>query len=333
MNKVPIVSIVMPTYNVEQYLPAAIESVLGQTFTDWELLVVDDGSTDSSNNVAMQYAARDSRIKVLKKENGGLSDARNFGLERANGDYVHFFDSDDLIQPDFYDKLIASIKHDNADIVVCGYYKDFEQEDGRIISYEINCPDSIFAPQRNNSIFDFFTSVFNYAWNKLFKISFLRTHSLIFEKGLSIIEDKEFISRVIDKNPRICTTSYMGYRYQVRHRPTLGNSYSENLIVCQLRGILLQYHIFDKFYKDNNVLRQDKGHIAFVTIKWILHCIYSYSDLSSKQKIDSISLIINNKLINDNISFYNPKKNRDILLKNLIINKFPRLIHFLYKLI
>jgi glycosyltransferase involved in cell wall biosynthesis len=331
MNKVPIVSIVMPTYNVEQYLPAAIESVLGQTFTDWELLVVDDGSTDSSNNVATQYAARDSRIKVLKKENGGLSDARNFGLERANGDYVHFFDSDDLIQPDFYEKLIASIKQNDADIVVCGYFKDFEQEYGGIISYEINCPNSVFAPQNDDSLFDFFTSVFNYAWNKLFKISFLRTHSLFFEKGLSIIEDKEFMSRVVDKDPIISLSSYLGYRYQVRNRSTLGNSYSDNLVDCQLRGILLQYHIFDKFYKDNNVLCQDKGRISFVTAKWILHCIYSYSNLSTKQKIDLVSLIINDKSINDYLSFYKPNKKRDILLKYLIINNFPRLIHFLYK--
>ena len=97
MNKAPVVSIVMPTYNVEEYIASAIESVLVQSFSDWELLIVDDGSTDNSNAVAQKYSMQDKRIKVLRKENGGLSDARNFGLERACGKYVHFFDSDDRL--------------------------------------------------------------------------------------------------------------------------------------------------------------------------------------------------------------------------------------------
>ena len=94
MSRNPIVSIIMPTYNVEKYLPAAIDSVLRQSYQDWELLVVDDGSTDNSKEIALEYAQKDDRISVLHKDNGGLSDARNYGLSRAQGKYLHFFDSD-----------------------------------------------------------------------------------------------------------------------------------------------------------------------------------------------------------------------------------------------
>mgnify|MGYP002855989484 CR=1 FL=1 len=330
MNKTPIVSIVMPTYNVESYLPAAIESVLRQTFCDWELLVVDDGSTDKSNEIAVGFAEDDERIKVLSKENGGLSDARNYGLECANGKYVHFFDSDDLIQPDFYEKMVAAIEQDYSDIVVCGYYKDFEQEDDTIKSSKVACKEFVFPPPENINAFVFFTQIFNYAWNKLFKISFLQVNKLRYENGLSIIEDKEFMSRVIGYNPAIKTINYLGYRYQVRNRSTLGNSYSDKLVQCHLRGIVLQHKIFDKFYKDNLVLKQDKGHITFVTVKWIFHCIYNYSNLSAKEKRRIISQLIKNKIVSYHIRFYHPKNFIDKVLKIFIIKNNTRLISFIY---
>ena len=125
-SRPPIVSIVMPSYNVEQFIAAAIDSVQAQTFEDWELLVVDDGSTDGTCAVAQRYARSDSRIKVLRKENGGLSDARNYGLERARGELVHFFDSDDRIVPEFYSTLVAAIN--GLDFVVCGYFRDMCKE-------------------------------------------------------------------------------------------------------------------------------------------------------------------------------------------------------------
>lgn len=332
MNKTPIVSIVMPTYNVERYLPAAIKSVQRQTFCDWELLIVDDGSTDRSNEVAVGFAEKEERIKVLSKENGGLSDARNYGLEYATGKYVHFFDSDDLIEPDFYEKMVAAIEQEYSDIVVCGYYKDFELENETIKSSKVACKDFVFPPPENINAFDFFTQIFNYAWNKLFKISFLKVNTLKYENGLSIIEDKEFMSRVIGFNPAIKVINYLGYRYQVRNRSTLGNSYSDKLVQCHLRGIVLQHNIFEKFYTDNLMLNHDKGHITFVTVKWVLHCIYNYSNLSAKEKRNIISQLIKNKTVSYHIRFYNPRNYIDKVLKIFISNNNTRLISYIYKL-
>ncbi|HAQ0795523.1 TPA: glycosyltransferase, partial [Enterococcus faecium] len=96
------ISIIVPVYNVEKYLKKCVDSILGQTFTDFELLLIDDGSTDNSGSICDELAKTDNRIKVIHKENGGLSDARNIGIEVAKGDFIGFIDSDDYIDEDMY---------------------------------------------------------------------------------------------------------------------------------------------------------------------------------------------------------------------------------------
>ncbi len=97
----PKISVIVPVYNVEQYLPRCIDSILAQTFTDFELLLIDDGSRDNSGKICDEYAEKDSRIRVFHKENGGVSSARNVGLDNTCGEYVSFIDSDDWIGPSF----------------------------------------------------------------------------------------------------------------------------------------------------------------------------------------------------------------------------------------
>lgn len=118
----PVISIIVPVYNVERYLNKCVDSILAQTFTDFELLLIDDGSTDSSGTTCDQYAAKDSRVRVLHKENGGLSDARNTGIEAAKGDYIGFIDSDDYIDSDMYEYLYGLILKESADVAACGIY-------------------------------------------------------------------------------------------------------------------------------------------------------------------------------------------------------------------
>ena len=113
-------SIIVPVYNVEPYLPRCIDSILAQTFTDFELILVNDGSPDRCPQICDAYAAQDSRIKVIHKENGGLSDARNAGLDIACGEYIGFVDSDDWIEPTMYEKMLGHAEQKLADIVTCG---------------------------------------------------------------------------------------------------------------------------------------------------------------------------------------------------------------------
>lgn len=118
-----LVSIIVPVYNVERYLHRCIRSILEQTYVDWELILIDDGSTDDCPCICDKFAQEDQRIKVIHKTNGGLSDARNHGLDAAVGEYVLFVDSDDFIHVNMLDTLVQISQKENADIVQCTYIR------------------------------------------------------------------------------------------------------------------------------------------------------------------------------------------------------------------
>ena len=114
--------VIVPVYNVEAYLERCVESILKQTYSNLEILLVNDGSTDKSGELCDQLALRDTRIRVIHKENGGLSHARNRGIDEASADLIGFIDSDDYIDEDMYETLYRQIKEANADLAMCGHY-------------------------------------------------------------------------------------------------------------------------------------------------------------------------------------------------------------------
>ena len=120
MSQAERISVIVPVYNVEQYLPASIDSILAQTHRELEIILVDDGATDSSGEICDQYAAKDSRVRVIHKANGGVSSARNAGIDTATGAFIGFVDGDDTIEPEMYATLYADIQEHSADIALCG---------------------------------------------------------------------------------------------------------------------------------------------------------------------------------------------------------------------
>lgn len=133
MNE-PLISIVIPVYNVEQYLDYCMQSVFAQTYKNLEIILVDDGATDSSGKMCDEYAKKDARVKVIHKENGGLSSARNTGMKEVNGEYFSFIDSDDYIRVDYISKMYEYMLNDNADMVVCSFKKVVKDEEFRTVS-------------------------------------------------------------------------------------------------------------------------------------------------------------------------------------------------------
>ncbi len=124
--KSPQISVIVPVYKVEKYLDRCVESIVGQTFKDIEILLVDDGSPDNCGKMCDAWAEKDGRIKSLHKQNGGLSDARNFGIENSVGEYLIFIDSDDFIEADMLETLYNLIQKHNADISICGLYNCYK---------------------------------------------------------------------------------------------------------------------------------------------------------------------------------------------------------------
>ena len=118
-----IISIIVPVYNTEEYLDKCILSIMAQTYADFELLLIDDGSTDSSGSICDKYAAQDSRVRVFHKENGGVSRARNLGIDNSKGDYLLFLDSDDWLASDTFEILHRTLEREDADCVIFGFYQ------------------------------------------------------------------------------------------------------------------------------------------------------------------------------------------------------------------
>ncbi len=208
-------SVILPIYNVEKYLAECIESVLSQSFKDYELILVDDGSKDSSGRICDEYAQKDSRIKVLHKENGGLSDARNYGTERASGDYIVYIDSDDyVVSTEFLSDLSMKIEDTHSDIVLYKYSKFFE--DSKTLTEctfslrfaeEINDPDELLYELVKHDAY------YGMAWVKAFRRELVEKNDIKFQKGL-LGEDMDWYFDIVlcAKTYSAIDRSYIAYR-------------------------------------------------------------------------------------------------------------------------
>ena len=161
-----LISIIIPVYNVEKYLERCVKSVINQTYKNLEIILVDDGAKDNSGKMCDELSKLDSRIKVIHKENGGLSDARNFGLKIATGDYIGFVDSDDYIADDMYETLYYTIKNNNADISIVSFYEMYKE---KVIGVRDSGNLEILSKQEAMKELLIDTKIQSYAWNKLFK--------------------------------------------------------------------------------------------------------------------------------------------------------------------
>ena len=223
MKNRPIISIIVPVYNVESYLERCINSILNQTFKNFELILVDDGSTDGCKDICNEYKTKDKRIKVIHKENGGLSSARNAGLDIARGKYIGFVDSDDFINKDMYKTLFNTIQDNNSDMVICDYYKVNEDDINKFRNLKCNC-ENIKIKNLNNleSIDNLFLTgeKFIFAWNKLYKRDLFS--DLRYEQG-RIYEDEYLAHRILYKCKKVSVIEVKMY-YYVQRKGSLINS-------------------------------------------------------------------------------------------------------------
>lgn len=203
-----LVSIIVPIYNVALYLERCLVSLTGQTYKNIEILLVDDGSTDASGELCDLWQSKDHRIQVFHKPNGGLSDARNYGLERASGDYVCFTDSDDWLDSRFVEVMLGALLDTGADIVECDYLCT-EGTDPTPISCQAACEYEVFEERECFRRFltnHFFVSV----CNKLYRRSLLENQ--LFRKG-AYHEDEYWTYKIFAKARKACRLHYTGYFY------------------------------------------------------------------------------------------------------------------------
>ncbi len=206
-----LISVIVPVYKVEKYLPACVESILAQTHKDLEIILVDDGSPDGCGAMCDEYARKDSRVRVIHKENGGLSDARNAGLAVCRGDYIGFVDSDDYIAPDMYETLAAFAEKEDLDVAMCGVtdlWPDHEEGTPYFSPVVLTDTDAIIKEIVLNPHHGTAVPV----WSRIYRASIFK--DLYFEKG-RYYEDGYYLLPWIERTKRfgrLCERKYFYVR-------------------------------------------------------------------------------------------------------------------------
>lgn len=239
------ISVIVPVYNVEKYLERCLDSILNQTYSDLEIILVDDGSTDTSPEICDAYAKRDERIRIFHQKNGGLSAARNTGLDNARGDYIGFVDSDDQIVPTMYESLLAAMDNEKADIVI-----------GDIVYLDENKGNQTYIEQLKKVSYDGFQIMermlsdaahFVPAWNKLY-----RRH--IFEKIRYPLgkynEDQFVVHQVLYEASRVITIPEPIYLYTIRPGSIMHSAFSVKHL-DDIEAICNQYHFLQDKHFDS----------------------------------------------------------------------------------
>ena len=262
------VSIIIPVYNVENYLKQAVESAMNQTYENIEIILVDDGSKDNSGKMCDEFAEIDKRIKVVHKPNGGLSDARNAGLENATGKYIMFLDSDDFFELDAVEAMYKEIEDKDADYVIGNYRnasESGEKWDKPVFDLKRFKPFKLSIDDYYNSFFIMNSGV----WNKIFRKEFIDKINIKFEVGLPA-EDAIFTTYCFIKSSKVYYIPTIVFNYRLRE----GNSISTSCSKQYFDGINKAYRIIYENFRDNNKL----GYYRYFYAKSMNYIIYKYID-------------------------------------------------------
>lgn len=231
------ISVIVPVYNIENYIERCVDSLVRQTYTDLEIILVDDGSRDSGGRICDELAARDERIRVVHKENGGLASARNAGLDAASGDYISFVDGDDLLDPDTYEKLAEAIQKHRPDVVCFGYRKVCAGvvTDRCVIDYpEGLCDEESLRQLKLDAIFN--PNVLDYnrkrilsSCTNLYRRDFLQEHQLRFRSEREVLnEDFLFVLQMMQAARSVYVSPRDFYYYDTREG-SISTSYRQDM--------------------------------------------------------------------------------------------------------
>ncbi|MED3939488.1 glycosyltransferase family 2 protein [Priestia megaterium] len=288
----PAISIIVPVYNVEEYLEKCIDSILKQTFKDFELILVNDGSTDNCGEICDKYVGKDNRVRVIHKKNGGLSDARNSGIEAAKGHYIGFVDSDDWIEPNMYEILYTLCVENGADISTCSI-NIWDKENKRKCWGASNTTKIFDSRIAIKYMYDDKLSGFT-AWNKLYNKNVFK--NIRFPKG-RIYEDAAIMYKIYDNSNQIIFIDNPLYNYIYRRSSITRSSFSEKRF-----DVVLNYEeTYIYMQKNYPEMCEKLDNIYFASLRnMVVDIVNERSLLSNYKYIRKISGLIkqhNNKLL------------------------------------
>lgn len=245
----PKISIIVPIYNVEKYIHKCINSILDQSLTEFELILVDDGSPDRCGEICDEYSKKDNRIKVIHKNNGGVSSARNIGIDKACGEYIGFVDPDDYIDVNMYEILYKSAKKNNAEIVISSF------------SFIRNCKEEKQDVSNDELIFNKYEAItkyfdmvypfnFSFMCNKLIKRELF--DGIRFNTNILVQEDTEIMIKIYNRSKNIAYIGQPLYFYQLRDDSATGNRISKGKITTEQAFLNIYRYIKENLSQFNS---------------------------------------------------------------------------------
>ena len=300
-------SIIIPVYNVEKYIAKCLDSVLSQSYNNFEAIVVNDGTPDNSQQIIDEYAKKDNRIKPVIKENGGLSDARNYGLKYASGDYIIFLDSDDYIEKDLLKEIDKKATKKQPDLIK--FRTRMVDENGHILN---NIEEEPFDDYDNNQactklLQDGWMVI---AWIYAYKREFWEKHNFLYPVG-KIHEDIGLTPYILMCASSVCSINYVGHNYVQREGSIMSNKNLEKNYKYAL-DILYHYNVIleqiNNSNLDSHVKKLMRSYIANIVIR-------KCTTLEGEYLNNYIKLIKNNKVIDNLMSKTMTQKIKKILIK------------------
>jgi len=245
-----LISVIIPVYKVEKYVEKCIQSVINQTYENLQIILVDDGSPDNCGKICDEYAKKDHRIEVIHKSNGGLSDARNKGLEIAKGEYIGFVDSDDYIEADMYEVLYNLLKQYNADVSICNFYTVSQGK----ISIK-NAENGIKEYNRIEILKEILLdkNIQSYAWNKLYKKELFDEIKYPIGKKYEDIGTTFFL---LEKCNKVVVTGKSEY-YYINRQDSIVNNVTESTITDYIELIIQRYDYIEENIKELSSYNKD----------------------------------------------------------------------------
>lgn len=291
------ISIIIPIYNSDKYLATCINSVLKQTFSDFELLLINDGSTDGSEEICTEYEKKDSRIKVYHKDNGGVSSARNLGLKKARGKWVCFMDSDDSAQKNYLFDLLVAVESEQTDLVIQGF-KSIDREKEREIAFG----NSFIKADEYKILFEE-KEIFKYGYpfSKLFKKEIITRSDILFPEDYSFAEDLSFFLNYLSKCRFVNFQEKYNYNY-VSQPNSLSKTVKKpteyfNRYIDYKNIIKQNFHeVFSEVYGSNVYFKEFTRSIGGAVFYYI-QSLYLNKEFQKKERISHLKKLKENDLI------------------------------------
>ena len=269
------ISIIIPVYNAERNLSQCVDSVISQTYKDWELLLVNDGSQDQSGIICNKYAGRDSRIKVYHKENGGVCSARNVGLKYAQGDFITFIDSDDWVESDILERYIETYNRTHADWVRCCYVREYGDK-SHVVSID---EETILYSHADIEVFVEKHRLYGFLWNSLFKKSIL--DGITFDENITWCEDHIFSYQYVLRCRSVAIITSPLYHYRINESASLSTQINP-LIWTEATVKLYQLRMLMMDGDKEKIEERKKGCAIFISS--MIFSLYKYCSYKERKE-------------------------------------------------